>query len=134
MLIKGNKLPYIARIRFHLAKRRVLLLQAQKLSRKYNIRILAMKITSTAILYQLKCLMAAINSYLILSRLGEGRFVRLPTCSFISLSRKLVNPNLFPVNVGWRRGYRDALKTLIALNDVSSLVSYNGNLVFYQCT
>ena len=48
MLIKGNKLPYIARIRFHLAKRRVLLLQAQKLSRKYNIRILAMKITSTA--------------------------------------------------------------------------------------
>ena len=37
MLIKGNKLPYIARIRFHLAKRRVLLLQAQKLSRKYNI-------------------------------------------------------------------------------------------------
>ena len=48
MLIKGNKLPYIARIHFPLAKRLVLLLQAQKLSRKYNIRILAMKITSTA--------------------------------------------------------------------------------------
>ena len=98
-----------------------------------------MKITSMAIiykgyLYHLKCLISAINSYLILSRLGEGRFLRLPTCSFISLSRKLVNPNVFPVNVGWRRGYRDALKTLIALNDVSSLVSYNGNLIFYQCT
>ena len=78
--------------------------------------------------------MAAINSYLILSRLGEGRFVRLPTCSFISLSRKLVNPNLFPVNDGWRRGYRDALKTLIALSDVSSLLPYNGNLILYQCT
>ena len=78
--------------------------------------------------------MAAINSYLILSRLGEGRFVRLPTCLFISLSRKLVNPNLLTVNVGWRRGYRDALKTRIALNDVSPLLPYNGNLILYQCT
>ena len=78
--------------------------------------------------------MAGINSYLILPRLGEGRFTRLTTCSFISLSRKLVNPNLFPVNDGWRRGYRDALKTLIALNDVSSLLPYNGNLILNQCT
>ena len=53
MLIKGNKLPYIARIHFPLAKRLVLLLQAQKLSTKHDIRIFAMKITSmaTIILY-----------------------------------------------------------------------------------
>ena len=132
--MKSEKLPCIVRIHFPLAKRLVLLLQAQKLSKKYNIRILAIKITSMATLYKLKCLIAAMNSYLIWSRLGEGRFDRLPTCSFILLSRKLVNPNLFPVNIGCRRGYRDALKTLIARNDVSSLLSYNCNLIFNQYT